>query len=132
MKLFSLLTLGTAVMAEYHKRQRMMTVAGVEVIDTRILRSWLFGAAMINANETLKNSIDLEVHASGCKTGSGIVSPITTAAMLHDLGWDQMPNSRWVSADKRFEIDGAIDACTWLSEGPIGKTWAPDRVRKVF
>ena len=34
--------------------------------------------------------------------------------------------------DKRFEVDGAIGARTWLSEHPIGKYWAPDRVRKVF
>ncbi|KAI1435253.1 hypothetical protein GGR50DRAFT_331235 [Xylaria sp. CBS 124048] len=135
MKLFSLLTLATAVTAGCQKR--MTTVAGVEVIDTRIvrdarafiekfpdylyshqLRSWLFGAAMINANETLRDTVDLEVHA--------------IATMLHDLGWDQTPGSRWVSPDKRFEIDGAIGARTWLSEHPVGKHWAPDRVRKVF
>ncbi|KAI0428399.1 hypothetical protein F5Y09DRAFT_313036 [Xylaria sp. FL1042] len=137
MKFFSLLTLGTAVSAAYTTRQRMTKIAGVEVIDTPIvrdvqafikqfpdylyshqMRSWLFGAAMINANATLRRSIDLEVHA--------------VATMLHDLGWDMTPGSRWVSTDKRFEVDGAIGARTWLSEHPIGKYWAPDRVRKVF
>lgn len=72
-------------------------VAGVEVIDTPIVRavrsfiesyykdyqpyltnhlyrSWLFGAAAINNNATLKATLDLEVHAVG--------------TMLHDLGWD--------------------------------------------
>ncbi|KAI0164668.1 hypothetical protein GGR57DRAFT_497543 [Xylariaceae sp. FL1272] len=127
----------------------MTKIAGVEVIDTQIvrdaqkliqgfpdylfshqMRSWLFGAAMINNNATLRHSIDLEVHA--------------VATMLHDLGWDQAmisdlsyikkqtPGSRWVSNDKRFEVDGAIGARTWLSEHPIGKYWSADRVRKVF
>ncbi|KAI1828502.1 hypothetical protein F4861DRAFT_487940 [Xylaria intraflava] len=136
MKLLSFLTLATAATAAATPK-RMTTVAGVEVIDTRIVRdvrayirqfpdylfshqtrSWLFGAAAIQANETLRNTIDLEVHA--------------VATMLHDLGWDPAPNSRWVSKDKRFEIDGAIGARTWLSENAIGKHWAPDRVRKVF
>ncbi|KAI8954315.1 hypothetical protein F4801DRAFT_533889 [Xylaria longipes] len=135
MQLFSLLTMATAVTAFYPKP--MTRIAGVEVIDTPIvrdaqamikefpdylyshqMRSWLFGAAMINANETLRKNIDLEVHA--------------VATMLHDLGWDMTPGSRWVSPDKRFEIDGAIGARTWLSEHPIGKHWAPERVRKVF
>ncbi|TGJ85092.1 hypothetical protein E0Z10_g3705 [Xylaria hypoxylon] len=135
MKLFSLLTLATAVTALY--TQRTTKIAGVEVIDTQIvrdahalikkfpdylyshqLRSWLFGAAMINANATLKRQVDLEVHA--------------VATLLHDLGWDMTPGSRWVSLDKRFEVDGAIGARTWLSEHPIGKFWAPERVRKVF
>ncbi|KAI0101655.1 hypothetical protein GGR51DRAFT_529764 [Nemania sp. FL0031] len=136
MKVFSLLTLATAA-AAVGIPKRMTKIAGVEVIDTQIvrdaqktikqfpdylyshqMRSWLFGAAMINANATLRRSVDLEVHA--------------VATMLHDLGWDMTPNSRWVSSDKRFEVDGAIGARTWLSEHPIGKYWAPERVRKVF
>ncbi|RWA14775.1 hypothetical protein EKO27_g351 [Xylaria grammica] len=135
MKLFSILTLATATAALY--TQRTTKIAGVEVIDTQIvrdaqalikqfpdylyshqMRSWLFGAAMINANATLKRQVDLEVHA--------------IATMLHDLGWDMTPGSRWVSTDKRFEVDGAIGARTWLREHPIGKFWAPERVRKVF
>ncbi|KAI1173881.1 hypothetical protein F4777DRAFT_556211, partial [Nemania sp. FL0916] len=136
MKVFSLLTLATAATA-LQIPKRMTKIAGVEVIDTQIvrdaraliekfpdylyshqMRSWLFGAAMINANATLRRECDLEVHA--------------IATMLHDLGWDMTPGSRWVSTDKRFEIDGAIGARTWLSEHPIGKYWAKDRVRKVF
>lgn len=68
-------------------------IAGVEVVDTQIVRdahelikqfpdflyfhsvrTWLLGAAVINANETLKASVDLEAHALG--------------TILHDLGWD--------------------------------------------
>ncbi|KAI0974515.1 hypothetical protein F4678DRAFT_422996 [Xylaria arbuscula] len=137
MKFLSLLTSATAVAAAYTTRQPMTKIAGVEVIDTQVvrdaraliskfpdylyshqMRSWLFGALMINANETLRRTVDLEVHA--------------VATMLHDLGWDMTNGSRWVSTDKRFEVDGAIGARTWLSEHPIGKHWAPDRVRKVF
>ncbi|KAI1190663.1 hypothetical protein F5B17DRAFT_50492 [Nemania serpens] len=138
MKVLSLFTMATAVAAAAAGiPHRTTKIAGVEVIDTQIvrdaqalikkfpdylyshqMRSWLFGAAMINANATLKRSIDLEVHA--------------VATMLHDLGWDMTPGSRWVSTDKRFEVDGAIGARTWLSEHPVGKYWAPDRVRKVF
>lgn len=136
MKFLSVLTLASAVTASLIPK-RMTKIAGVEVIDTQIvrdaqamikqfpdylyshqMRSWLFGAAMINANETLRRCVDLEVHA--------------IATMLHDLGWDMTPGSRWVSADKRFEVDGAIGARTWLSEHPIGRFWAPERVRKVF
>ncbi|GAP85975.1 putative cyanamide hydratase [Rosellinia necatrix] len=136
MKFLSVFSLATAVTASLIPH-RTTTIAGVEVIDTRIvrdaqalirqfpdylyshqMRSWLFGVAMINANETLKRHVDLEVHA--------------IATMLHDLGWDRTPGSRWVSPDKRFEVDGAIGARTWLSEHPIGRFWAPERVRKVF
>lgn len=138
MQLTSLLTLASALTsASALGFQRTTHIAGVEVIDTQIvrdvqatikqfpnylyshqMRSWLFGAAMINANETLKREIDLEAHA--------------VATMLHDLGWDMTPGSRWVSTDKRFEVDGAIGARTWLSEHPIGRFWPKDRVRKVF
>jgi hypothetical protein len=142
MKAFSLLSLSAlasaAVTGTYPTHSNKMTkIAGIEVIDTQIvrdaqamikkfpdylyshqMRSWLFGAAMINANQTLKKSIDLEVHA--------------VATMLHDLGWDMTPGSRWVSSDKRFEIDGAMGARTWLSEHPDGKHWSAERVRTVF
>lgn len=39
-----------------------------------LMRSWLFGAAALNNNATLKAMVDLEVHAVG--------------TLLHDLGWD--------------------------------------------
>ncbi|KAJ8107382.1 hypothetical protein ONZ43_g6749 [Nemania bipapillata] len=81
---------------------------GVEVVDTQIvrdaqaviknftpylhkhsLRTWLLGAAAINANKTLKASIDLELHA------------VTT--ILHDLGWDS-------KASHKFTVVVRIDA----------------------
>lgn len=75
------------------KPHRTTKLFGVEVIDTDMvrdaratiskfdgflykhsMRTWLFGAAAINANETLKKSVDLELHA--------------ISTILHDLGWD--------------------------------------------
>jgi hypothetical protein len=41
---------------------------------SHLMRSWLFGAAALNNNATLKALVDLELHAVG--------------TMLHDLGWD--------------------------------------------
>ncbi|KAI1495628.1 hypothetical protein F5X99DRAFT_402889 [Biscogniauxia marginata] len=113
------------------------TIAGVEVVDTQIvrdaqavirnmtdylykhqMRSWLFGAAMFNANETLKSQVDLEVHA--------------VATMLHDLGWDMTPGSPWVTLDHRFEVDGAIGSRNFIRAHPDGKYWDEGRVQLVW
>ncbi|KAF5646020.1 ankyrin-2 [Fusarium sp. NRRL 52700] len=51
---------------------------------------------MINANEILRDSINLELHA--------------VATLLHDLGWDTTEASPMISADRRFEVDGAFAA----------------------
>lgn len=83
----------TAFASPQHKHLPTTVIAGVEVVDTQIvrdahaliskfpdflyfhsLRTWLFGAATINANATLKAEVDLEAHALG--------------TILHDLGWD--------------------------------------------
>ncbi|KAI0024470.1 hypothetical protein F4780DRAFT_602850 [Xylariomycetidae sp. FL0641] len=115
----------------------MTTIAGVEVVDTQIvrdaqalikpftnylythqMRSWVLGAAMINANATLRRTTDLEVHA--------------VATMLHDLGWDMTPGSPWVSQDKRFEVDGAIGARRWIRAHPDGRHWSEERVQLVW
>ncbi|KAI1165428.1 hypothetical protein F5B18DRAFT_610943 [Nemania serpens] len=110
---------------------------GVEVIDTQIvrdaraviknfkpylqkhsLRTWLLGSAAINANKTLKAQLDLELHA------------VTT--ILHDLGWDMTPNSPWVSADKRFEVDGALGAVKFVKNHKDAKNWDAVRLEKVY
>ncbi|KAF4456882.1 hypothetical protein F53441_1093 [Fusarium austroafricanum] len=74
-------------------------IAGVSVINTpivrsaeafalkhsssaiykHVMRSWLYGVLMINANETLTHNIDPEIHA--------------IATLLHDLGWDMTEHS---------------------------------------
>ncbi|KAI0142936.1 hypothetical protein GGR57DRAFT_371711 [Xylariaceae sp. FL1272] len=90
-------------------------IAGVTVIDTpivraadalaratsseyvykHVIRSWLYGVLEIQAASTnsTTGSIDLEVHA--------------VAALLHDLGWDETPDSPYVTKYRRFEVDGA-------------------------
>lgn len=98
------------------------TIAGLTVIDTPIvrlaqeftrnhsteavfkhqMRAWLFGSLIIAGNETLKNSVDLEIQA--------------VSALLHDLGWDLTPNSPVTSLDHRFEVDGAIAARKFLDQ----------------
>jgi hypothetical protein len=82
-----------------------------------IVRTWLFGALEI-ANNTELTGTDLEVHAVG--------------SILHDLGWDETPGSRFVSSDKRFEIDGAIGARDFIHRHPDGKKWDHRRVQLVF
>ncbi|GAP85523.1 putative cyanamide hydratase [Rosellinia necatrix] len=113
------------------------TLHGVEVVDTQLvrdaravienftpylhkhsLRTWLLGAAAINANQTLKASLDMELHA------------VTT--ILHDLGWDMTPGSPWISADKRFEVDGGLGALKFVKGHPDGKKWDAVRLEKMY
>ncbi|KAI0545617.1 hypothetical protein F4680DRAFT_405676 [Xylaria scruposa] len=120
------------------------TVAGVEVIDTPIVRAarsfietyykdyqpyltnhlyrtWLFGAAAINNNATLKASLDLEVHAVGC--------------MLHDLGWDIKPHSPYTTAQYTFEVDSGRFAMDWIKNWTKvnggASAWDEVRLQKV-
>lgn len=113
------------------------TIAGLTVIDTPLvrlaveytrnhsteavfkhqMRSWLFGSIIINANETLKNTVDLEVQAVG--------------AILHDLGWDTSPNSPVYTYDHRFEVDGAIAARKFI-ETYGDENWDARRTQLVW
>ncbi|KAI0165429.1 hypothetical protein GGR52DRAFT_558686 [Hypoxylon sp. FL1284] len=99
-----------------------VNIAGVNVIDTPIvrlaiehtrnhsnyatfkhqMRSMLYGSLLIEANETLRATVDIEVQA--------------VAAVLHDLGWDMTPNSTVTSLDHRFEVDGAIAARKFIEQ----------------
>ncbi|OTA98976.1 hypothetical protein M426DRAFT_27946 [Hypoxylon sp. CI-4A] len=98
------------------------TYAGVTVIDTPLvraaieftrqhssdavfrhqMRAWLFGSLIIAGNETLRNSVDIEVQA--------------LSALLHDLGWDMDPDSPITTKERRFEVDGAIAARKFIEE----------------
>ncbi|KAI1181274.1 hypothetical protein F4777DRAFT_10247 [Nemania sp. FL0916] len=120
------------------------TIAGVEVIDTPIVRAarkfvesyykdyqpylidhlyrtWLFGAAAINGNSTLKSQIDLEVHAVG--------------SLLHDLGWDIKPHSPYVTSEYSFEIDSGRSAMEWIKNYTAtnkgGSKWDEVRLQKI-
>jgi hypothetical protein len=97
----SALTLaGLAIAAPGTAGKKLPTtkIANIEVVDTplvrdvikevkkfiplqpylynHVMRSWLFGAAAFNNNQTLKKEIDLEAHAVG--------------TLMHDMGWDSM------------------------------------------
>lgn len=113
-------------------------IGGVEVIDTplvraaeayareysndaiygHIMRSWLYGVLMIQANETLGNTVDLELHA--------------VSAILHDLGWDQTPGSPVITPDRRFEVDGAFAAREFIEGHEDGSTWDDRRLQLVW
>ncbi|KAK4164060.1 hypothetical protein QBC43DRAFT_353739 [Cladorrhinum sp. PSN259] len=83
-----------------------------------VMRSWLFGAILIRNNATLRNSIDLEVHA--------------VSTLLHDLGWVRTPNNTFVSSSNRFEVDGAIASRNFLNSHPDGLKWSPRKVQLVW
>ncbi|KAI0886738.1 uncharacterized protein GGS22DRAFT_158577 [Annulohypoxylon maeteangense] len=126
---------GTPILA--NKPYPNTTYGGITVIDTPIvrlaqeytrnhsteavfkhqMRSWLYGSLIINANETLKNSVDIEVQAVG--------------ALLHDLGWDTSPNSPVYTLDHRFEIDGAIAARKFI-EKYGDENWDARRTQLVW
>lgn len=113
-------------------------LAGITVVDTplvrsaetyaqqhssfalykHVMRSWLYGVLMINANQTLSDHIDLEVHA--------------VSSLLHDLGWDQDVESTVVSTDRRFEVDGAIAAREFIHTHGNKKKWNEGRVQLVW
>ncbi|KAI0535486.1 hypothetical protein GGR58DRAFT_478941 [Xylaria digitata] len=141
----SVLALAGAAVAKPGTKYPTTTVAGVEVVDTQIVRdarklievfnglqpylykhlyrTWLFGAAALNANETLKNSVDLELHAVG--------------TILHDLGWDMRPNSPFVTQADRFEVDSGVAAVKFVQEQAASnkcsaKKWNTDRLEKLY
>ncbi|KAI0910164.1 hypothetical protein F4823DRAFT_591356 [Ustulina deusta] len=114
-------------------------IAGVEVVDTQIvrdaqslikkfpdylywhcMRTWLLGAAVINANTTLKAQVDLEAHALG--------------TILHDLGWDMTPDSPWVTKENRFEVDGGLGAMRWIKAHKSYKPyiWTEARLERIY
>ncbi|KAI1269282.1 hypothetical protein F5Y18DRAFT_180440 [Xylariaceae sp. FL1019] len=130
---------GAAAAAKYPTT----TLSGIEVIDTQLVRdvreqikvfnelqpylykhlhrTWLFGVAAINANATLKSSIDLELHAVG--------------TLMHDLGWDMREGSPWVSQEQRFEVDsgkGAVDFVKSKKCSNRTSAWDAVRLEKLY
>lgn len=80
-----------------------------EAAFAHVMRSFLFGAAVADKIPPMA-ARDRELHA--------------IAAILHDLGWD--PTGTYVSQDKRFEVDGANAARTFIEDQGAG--W--DKYRK--
>ncbi|KAH9888226.1 hypothetical protein F4778DRAFT_786041 [Xylariomycetidae sp. FL2044] len=80
-----------------------------DAIWNHVMRGWLLGAALLARNATLRAAVDPEVHA--------------LAALLHDLGWDRTPGAPTVSADRRFEVDGAVAARDFIRERGDPRAW---------
>ncbi|KAI0424212.1 hypothetical protein F5Y09DRAFT_325050 [Xylaria sp. FL1042] len=141
--IISVLALSATALAfpKYPTHQHIPTtvIAGVEVVDTQIvrdahalikkfpdylywhcMRTWLLGAATINANATLKAQVDLEAHALG--------------TILHDLGWDMSPDSPWVTKERRFEVDGGLGAVAFIKAHKSYKPsiWTEARLERIF
>ncbi|KAI3320181.1 hypothetical protein HD806DRAFT_506677 [Xylariaceae sp. AK1471] len=140
----SALTLTSAAVAAPGKAGKKLPttkIANIEVVDTQlvrdaitevkkfiplqpylynhVMRSWLFGAAAFNNNQTLKNMIDLEAHAIG--------------TLMHDLGWDMRSDSPWVSKEHRFEVDGGVGAMKFIQSHPGTKCdWDETRLMWVY
>ncbi|KAF2448128.1 hypothetical protein P171DRAFT_428251 [Karstenula rhodostoma CBS 690.94] len=82
-----------------------------------VMRSWLNGQAIINSLPKANRSL-IDQEAFGIGT------------ILHDLGWSN--DTAYTSPDKRFEIDGAIAARSFLQTHG-GPTWhSPHRLQLVF
>ncbi|KAI1755060.1 hypothetical protein F4782DRAFT_489813 [Xylaria castorea] len=115
------------------------TIAGVEVVDTQLvrdalsliknsglndyvvkhqIRSWLFGAQQLNNNATLKSLVDPEAQA--------------VTILLHDLGWDMSPDSPWTTKENRFEVDSANGARSFVRGHPDGKKWSETKVQQMW
>ncbi|KAI8953646.1 hypothetical protein F4801DRAFT_536106 [Xylaria longipes] len=90
-----------------------------DITWNHVMRGWLYGTLVIAHNDTLRATVDAEAHA--------------VAAILHDLGWDQTANSPVVSADRRFEVDGAIAARDFIrSHSADQAAWDDHRVQLVW
>ncbi|KAK5745013.1 hypothetical protein LTR17_001764 [Elasticomyces elasticus] len=84
-----------------------------EVAFNHIMRSFLFGFAIADKLPPFQGR-DRELHA--------------LASLLHDLGWDT--TETFISPDKRFEVDGANAARTFVEKEIVhsgGKDWDKHR-----
>jgi len=117
-------------------QQPTRTVAGVNVVDTPIVRSaleyarqcaddmtykhymraWILGTILIQRYPKMSGKADMEVHALG--------------TILHDLGWDE--SGRLISKNRRFEVDSAIEARNFIRNHTDGKNWDERRVQMVW
>lgn len=92
-----------------------------DVAYNHVMRSWIFGVIIYQRLREMEDfpAIDLEAHA--------------VSAILHDLGWDK--TGKFVSADRRFEVDGAIAARNFIEEQQKSKKttdWDHHRLQLVW
>ncbi|KAJ2987687.1 hypothetical protein NUW58_g4366 [Xylaria curta] len=139
MKAAVLLSLVAAAAAGCTPNYPTTTIAGIEVVDTQLvrdalsmiknsglndyvvkhqIRSWLYGAQQLNNNATLKSIVDPEAQA--------------ITILLHDLGWDQSPDSPWTTKEDRFEVDSANAARNFVLSHPGGKKWSKTKVQQMW
>ena len=81
-----------------------------------VMRSFLFGVIIASRSLTSSDAFDADVQA--------------ISAILHDLGWAL--ESRFISNDKRFEVDGAIAARDFLTDSKYSDKWPPQRTQLVW
>jgi hypothetical protein len=83
-----------------------------------VMRSTLFGSILASKLPKVSRKFDQEAHAC--------------AAMMHDLAWNATwdKTKEFVSADKRFEVDGAIAAVNLLESLPDG--WGDRKKQLVW
>lgn len=114
------------------------TIAGVTVLDTQIVRdaqafarahtsgnsynhmmsSYLLGMLAMSRNASVMARVDEEAVALGI--------------LLHDLGLDESRNSTIRSRDRRFEVDGAIAATSFIRNHADGRNWNERRLQLVW
>ena len=86
-----------------------------EIFYNHVVRSWLFGFAIASKVPSLA-SRDLELHS--------------IAAILHDLGWDN--TGTITSKDKRFEVDGANAARSFIEKESEAQGWDRHRLQLLW
>lgn len=80
-----------------------------------VIRSWLLGFAIADKLPDLADR-DRELHS--------------IAAILHDLGWDEKKS--FISADKRFEVDGANAARQFIEKETTTAEWDKRRTQVLW
>lgn len=99
-----------------------------------IMRSWLLG--VIIYNNIISRSSNVTVNGSSTIASmiempqSFDIEAHAISATLHDLGWDN--TGELISVDKRFEVDGANAARTWLQDQDTAKDWDEGRLQLVW
>lgn len=131
----TVLTITLSNMAEAILSPKMFSIAGIDLPDTpliqatmsfarhhlddvaynHVLRCTLFGTAISDRVPALQNR-DRELHV--------------VAALLHDLGWDR--TGKFVSTDKRFEVDGANAAREFVRSSAFKHDWDERRVQILW
>jgi hypothetical protein len=128
---FSFCSGGACLPSELPQR----TLVGVSVIDTPIvrdaisytggyednsvfnhsMRSWLFGAIIVNKNPKYTKSVDREIHALG--------------SILHDVGFDPKVVIDTANIDPDHPAKGAKAVRNFLANNAEGKLWDPARTQ---